>query len=151
MQSSSRNQPFKLVLAGASPATDAICSQGVISSARRFAKPEVRGASPRESTISQDCGVTSSISPCEGDGPGANPGFLTIFEKEKCAASAQGDWPIRKRILLKEQSQPRHKDLNAGIWMRAVRRAGKRWHVLRRGQREVVHRYSPLGSCIKRK
>jgi putative addiction module antidote len=29
-------------------------------------------------TISQDCGVTSSISPCEGDGPGANPGFLTI-------------------------------------------------------------------------
>jgi len=29
-------------------------------------------------TISQDCGVTSSISPCEPDGPGANPGFLTI-------------------------------------------------------------------------
>jgi uncharacterized protein (DUF1778 family) len=28
--------------------------------------------------ISQDCGVTSSISPCEGDGPDANPGFLTI-------------------------------------------------------------------------
>jgi hypothetical protein len=27
----------------------------------------------------QDCGVTSSISPCEGDGSGANPGFLTIF------------------------------------------------------------------------
>lgn len=27
---------------------------------------------------SQDCGVTRSISPCEGDGPGANPGFLTI-------------------------------------------------------------------------
>ena len=27
----------------------------------------------------QDCGVISSISPCEGDGPGANPGFLTIF------------------------------------------------------------------------
>ena len=49
MQSSSRNQPFKLVLAGASPATDAICSQGVISSARRSAKAEVRGASPRES------------------------------------------------------------------------------------------------------
>ena len=47
MQSSSRNQPFKLVLAGA--ATDAICSQGVISSARRSAKAEVRGASPRES------------------------------------------------------------------------------------------------------
>src|SRR5262245_48259068 len=43
--------------------------------------------------------------------------------KEKCAASAQGDWLIRKRILLYEQSQPRHNDLNAGIWMRAVRRA----------------------------
>ncbi len=25
----------------------------------------------------QDCGVISSISPCEGDSPGANPGFLT--------------------------------------------------------------------------
>src|SRR6266853_5407766 len=80
-------------------------SQGVISSARRSAKAEVRGANPRESanskplclqqlqgefrklvfvgasptrgSIHQDCGVTSSISPCEGDGPGANPGFLT--------------------------------------------------------------------------
>ena len=57
MQSSSRNQPFKLVLAGASPATDAkqlpgaSRSQGVISSARRSAKAEVRGANPRESTI----------------------------------------------------------------------------------------------------
>jgi hypothetical protein len=81
MQSSSRNQPFKLVLAGASPATDAkqrqkdegrrqkqvstgcsneFCiphsafyiyfrSQGVMSSARRSAKAEVRGANPRES------------------------------------------------------------------------------------------------------
>ena len=29
-----------------------ICSQGVITSARRFAKAEVRGANPRESTIS---------------------------------------------------------------------------------------------------
>src|SRR5438132_14194994 len=29
--------------------------------------------------LHQDCGVISSISPCEGDGPGANPGFLTIF------------------------------------------------------------------------
>jgi hypothetical protein len=32
-------------------------------------------------------------------------------DNEKCATSAQGDWPIRKRILLKEQSQPRHNDL----------------------------------------
>jgi hypothetical protein len=28
----------------------------------------------------QDCGVISSISPCEGDRPGANPGFLTNFD-----------------------------------------------------------------------
>ena len=83
------------------------CSQGVISSARRSAKAEVRGANPRESanfkapvpqqlqgefrklvfvgasptrgsSSNQDRGVISSISPCEGDGPGANPGFLTI-------------------------------------------------------------------------
>ncbi len=45
----------KREVAGLSPATDANlwlnadCSQGVISSARRFAKPEVRGANPRES------------------------------------------------------------------------------------------------------
>ena len=49
MQSSSRSQTFKLALAGASPATDANCSQGVISPARRSAKAEVRGANPRES------------------------------------------------------------------------------------------------------
>ena len=53
MQSSPSTRPFKPVLAGASPATDAICSQGVISSARRFAKPEVRGASQRESASFQ--------------------------------------------------------------------------------------------------
>ena len=53
----SSSRVFNPTLAGASPATDANlwfndnCSQGVISSARRFAKPEVRGANPRESTI----------------------------------------------------------------------------------------------------
>ena len=55
MQSSSRSRPFKSGLIGASPITDAICSQGVISSARRFAKAEVRGANPRESTILPLC------------------------------------------------------------------------------------------------
>ena len=30
--------------------------------------------------LPQDCGVISSISPCEGDGPSANPGFLTIAD-----------------------------------------------------------------------
>ena len=49
MQSSSSGRSFKPGLIGASPITDAICSQGVISSARRSAKAEVRGANPRES------------------------------------------------------------------------------------------------------
>ncbi len=35
---------------------------------------------------------------------------------KEIGASASG-------ILLREQSTPRHKDLEAGIWMRAVRRA----------------------------
>ena len=87
------------------------CSQGAISSARRSAKAEVRGANPRESASFQapvpqqlqgefrklvfvgasptrgssfksGSWCNSSISPCEGDGPGANPGFLTSLEKE---------------------------------------------------------------------
>ena len=49
MQSSSSSLPFKQTLIGASPITDANCSQSVISSARRSAKAEVRGANPRES------------------------------------------------------------------------------------------------------
>src|SRR5260221_6980155 len=61
------------------------CSQGVMSFARRFAKAEVRGENPRESAKFQSPRVSfksglwcnSSISPCEGDGPGANPGYLT--------------------------------------------------------------------------
>ena len=31
----------------------------------------------------QERGVISSISPCEGDGPGANPGFLTNLDGPK--------------------------------------------------------------------
>ena len=56
-------------------------SEGPRSSDRsehRRAKARVAGATPAVDAISQDCGVTTSISPCEGDGPGANPGFLTI-------------------------------------------------------------------------
>lgn len=64
-------------------------SQGVMSSARRFAKAEARGASPRGSAslrfchqlssvcLSSGLWCNSSISRCERDGPGANPGFLT--------------------------------------------------------------------------
>src|ERR1017187_6074692 len=64
MQSSSSSRVFNPTLAGASPATDAICSQGVISSARRSAKAEVRGASPRESTIfNGDHDVTAASRP----------------------------------------------------------------------------------------
>lgn len=33
-------------------------------------------------SLPQDCGVISSTSRCERDGPGANPGFLTNFKKE---------------------------------------------------------------------
>ena len=83
------------------------CSQGVISSARRSAKAEVRGANPRESanfqapvpqqlqgefrklvfvgasptrgsSFKSGSWCNSSISPCEGDGPGANPRESTI-------------------------------------------------------------------------
>ena len=64
MQSSSSSRVFNPTLAGASPATDAICSQGVISSARRSAKAEVRGANPRESTIfNGDHDVTAASRP----------------------------------------------------------------------------------------
>ena len=39
---------------------------------------QIAHAAFRTPQFIQDRGVTSSISPCEGDGPGANPGFLTI-------------------------------------------------------------------------
>jgi hypothetical protein len=52
-------------------------SQGVISSARRSAKAEVRGASPRESANIQGRDVTVSISACDADCAGANPVALT--------------------------------------------------------------------------
>jgi len=44
-------------------------------------------------------------------------------------------------ILLKEQSTPRHKDLKAGIWMRAVRRAIKK---MSRFMSAATRSYSPL-------
>ena len=90
MQSSSSGRPFKPGLVGASPTTDANlwlnanCPRSSDRLERRSAKAEVAGAIPAVDAISQDCGVTSSISPCEGDGPGANPGFLTI--PESCSA-----------------------------------------------------------------
>ena len=83
------------------------CSQGVISSARRSAKAEVRGANPRESTsfkapvpqqpqdeycklefvgasptrgpVCQGRDVIVSISACDADCAGANPVALTIL------------------------------------------------------------------------
>src|SRR3974390_1521953 len=85
MQSSSSGRPFKPGLVGASPTTDANlwlnanCPRSSDRLERRSAKAEAAGAIPAVDTISQDCGVTSSISPCEGDGPGANPGFLTML------------------------------------------------------------------------
>ena len=82
------------------------CTQGVISSARRSAKAEVRGANPRESasfkapvpqqlqggfrkpvfvgasptrgsSFQSGSWCNSSIFAREANGPGANPGFLT--------------------------------------------------------------------------
>ena len=64
-----------------------------------------------------------SISPCEGDGPGANPGFLSTKENARRALKEIG--LSASGSCSKEQSQPRHEDLNAGIWIRAVRRARK--------------------------
>ena len=94
MQSSSRSRVFNPTLAGASPATDANlwlnanCPRSSDRLERRSAKAEVAGAIPAVDAISQDCGVTSSISPCEGDGPGANPGFLTITAGLRAQAAA---------------------------------------------------------------
>src|SRR5256885_1055584 len=50
---------------------------------RCFRKADHVGANPTgSSTYScQDSSVISSISPRDGEGPGANPGFLTIFKK----------------------------------------------------------------------
>jgi hypothetical protein len=46
------------------------------------------------------------------------------LEKKERAANAQRRSALpQSGILLKEQSTPRHEDLKAGIWMRAVRRA----------------------------
>src|SRR3954463_15601188 len=82
--------------------SNVICPRSSVRSERHRAKVEVAGATPavdtnlplclsshRTSFINlyssvrvgpeapiQDRGVISSISPCEGDGPGANPGFL---------------------------------------------------------------------------
>ena len=105
MQSSSRTRPFKPGLIGASPITDAICPRSSVRSERHRAKVEVAGAIPAADAILPLClssyrasfvnsyssvqvrpeapsglWCNSSISPCEGDGPGANPGFLTNFD-----------------------------------------------------------------------
>jgi hypothetical protein len=88
-----------------------VCSQSVISSARRSAKAEVRGANPRESATFkapvpqqqqgefrklvfvgasptrgssfQGRDVTVSISACDADCAGANPVALTILDGPK--------------------------------------------------------------------
>src|ERR1700690_1662061 len=88
-----------------------VCSQSVISSARRSAKAEARGANPRESasfkapvpqkqkgefrklvfvgasptrgSIFQGRDVTVSISACDADCAGANPVALTILDGPK--------------------------------------------------------------------
>ena len=91
----------------------------------------------------------SSISPREGDGPGASPGFLTSLEKENARRTPK-EIGLSVRTLLREQSQPRLKDLNAGIWIRAVRRAGTALQNYLRRQPKVIHRCSPLFTAVHR-
>ena len=112
MQSSSSGRPFKPGLVGASPTTDANlwlnanCPRSSDRLERRSAKAEVAGAIPAVDAISQDCGVTSSISPCEGDGPGANPGFLTI--------SFRFRWAEVRRLSLQNEGVVAHRERAAG-------------------------------------
>ena len=52
----------------------------------------------------QDCGVMSSISPCEGDGPGANPGFLTDFrwaEVDRLSSTKEGVPSVVKALAVR--------------------------------------------------
>jgi hypothetical protein len=106
--------------AGASPITDAICPRSSVRSERHRAKVEAAGAIPaldailplclssnRASFVNSYSSVrvrpgapsglwcNSSISPCEGDGPGANPGFLT--NNENARRTLKGDRRFRKR------------------------------------------------------
>ena len=105
-----------------------ICSQGVISSARRSAKAEVRGANPRESATFkmplclssyragfvnpyssvqvrpgaptyQGRDVTVSISACDADCAGANPVALTIFNFTLCAGGVVNSYFVNKRLM----------------------------------------------------
>src|SRR5665213_13598 len=117
------------------------CSQGAISPARRFAKAEVRGTSPRESAsfkapvpqqqqgefrklvfvgasptrgsnFKSGSWCNSSISPCEGDGPGANPGFLTNYrsrtpKRQQCGRRRKSPLVLFISIPLAEQPRRR--------------------------------------------
>ena len=49
-----------------------------LESERHLTKVEVAGATPAADAILPGLWCNSSISACEADGPGANPGFLTI-------------------------------------------------------------------------
>ena len=68
----------KVEAAGATPAVDTslpLCLSSHRSGfVNRYSSVQVRPGAP---ISNQDRGVISSISPCDGDGPGANPGFLT--------------------------------------------------------------------------
>ena len=54
---------------------------------------------------------------------------------KEIGASASG-------ILLNEQSTPRHKDLEAGTWIEAVRRADSKWRSAAIPQTKVIHQIS---------
>src|ERR1051326_9520257 len=66
----------KVDVAGATPAVDAILPLCLQQQQGEFRKlvwwPRANARCESDQGLEQDCGVTSSISPCEGDGPGAN-------------------------------------------------------------------------------
>ena len=83
-----------------------------------------------EKQVSAPRSETSSaffLSSHEADGQGANHFFLTHW-KENARRTPQEIGASASGMLLKDLSTPRHKDLNAGIWIRAVRRARKQRH-----------------------
>src|SRR5689334_3958351 len=65
-----------------------ICPRSSDRLERRPAKAEVAGAIPAVDAIFSGLWCNSSISACEADGPGANPGFLTTVLQLRNLANA---------------------------------------------------------------
>ena len=121
------------------------CSQGVISSARRFAKAEVRGASPRESTILPLClssyrtsfvnlyssvrvrpeapfqwwsWCNSSITPRDGVGDGANPFGHPNFNLNLASSRSAVRGTGSAHWLVRGSSEVEQRSVNRWTWVR---------------------------------